>query len=302
MPRVRIPHVLPSALAALALCLAAGCDGEPQVNWKQRYEEAANRADSAESRVEKLEKKNKKLSEDLRSARSNLKASKQEQVELKSKLSSIRGRLNGRVRTLQEKLKSQRESTDEAQKKLQDLRAKLKKLRGALPETVERLTGTGQKLFDTGEYMAAEVMLRRAAELGSVTPPIAYALGYCRARVSDYEDARKWYQQAIKKLRAQDDPNKVLFAKALNNCGVACEELDEPQKARELYEEAISVQDRFPPAHFNLARLYRNKLEKPGEAVSHLRRHIALGGSRSAAAREAIREIQASQNRTSESQ
>jgi len=302
MPQAPIRHVLLTAFTALAITLAGGCDVGRSVNWKQKYEKAANRADNAENRLAALEEKNKNLTEELRSARSNLKACKEKQVKLKSELSSSRGKLGSRMRSLQEKMKRQKDRTEQVRKKLKTTRRKLEELHNKLPETVEKLTSTGQKLFRTGEYLAAEVMLKRAAELGSVRPSIAYAVGYCRARTSDYKDARKWYQRALKRLREQDEPNELLFAKTLNNCGIACEELDKPRKARELYSEALSVNEDFAPAHFNAGRLYKNKLDKPGKAVTHLRRHAALGGNRSAAAREAIGEIQAAQNRASDNE
>ncbi len=300
MPQAPLRHIVLPAFAALAICLAGGCDTGREVNWKQKYERAANRADNAESQIAALEKKNKKLSRDLRSARSDLRVCKEKQVELKSELSSSRGKLGSRVRSLQERLKQQENRNERVREKLKKVRAELQELRSTLPETVEKLTGTGQKLFRTGEYLAAEVMLKKAAELGSDKPSLAYAIGYCRARASDYKDARKWYERAIKTLRERDKPNELLFAKALNNCGIACEELDKPRKAREYFSEALSVNDDFAPAHFNLGRLYKNKLNKPAKAITHLRRHAALGGSRGAAAKQAIRDIQAAQNRASE--
>lgn len=299
MLRSRYKIFLLPAIAALVLAVAVGCDSGQEAKWKQKYERAANRAGNAESRVESLKQKNEKLSEDLRSVRSELKACKEKQVQLKSDVSSAQAELNSRVNSLRERLENQEERARKAREKASKARDRVEKLQKEYSTTVEKLRETGQKLFRTSQYLGAEVMLKRAVQLGSTTPQAAYAIGYCRGRASDYEEAVTWYEKAIEKLRADDDPNELLFAKALNNCAAAYEDLGKLKKARQLYAEAISVHDKFAPAHFNLGRLYRQELDKPGKAISHLRRHVALGGSRTAAAKESIRSIQAAQNRAS---
>lgn len=299
----RFTYMIPAAIV-LAVGLAAGCggDGDTATVWQQRYEKAANRAENAEKRVDSLKRENEELSDELRSLSADLKSSKEKQVELKTELSSVKAEMNSRVRSLRSRLEKEEERAREARKEAKNIRDRIDKLQGELSETAKKLRETGLKLFRTDEYLAAEVMLKRAAEFDDATPEVAYAIGYCRGHVSDYEDAVTWYEKAIDRLREREDPNDLLFAKALNNCGAAYEELDKPEKARELYAEATSVHDKFAPAHFNLGRLYRQKLDSPDEAINHLRRHVALGGSRSAAAREAIQNMQSSQNRASSGQ
>ena len=68
--------------------------------------------------------------------------------------------------------------------------------------------------------------------------------------------------------------------------------LGDPQEALKWYKEALSADEEYAPAYFNLGLLYTERLRRPAKAIEAYRQHIILGGGRSAAAREAIKKLQ----------
>ena len=288
------------ACAALTALWGCGPDGPTRAELKAAREQALKRAREAENRISTLEDDKRELNRELDSVHQKLTRCKEKQAELKASYSSQKSDLNEDVRGLQQQLSDQKQRAQEAEKKMAEMKEKVEALQNDVSGAADKLAEAGQRSFAAEKYDSAEVLLSAAVQLGSTDPLAAYALGFCRARASDYENATKWYERAVSTLREEGQNDKTTLTKALNNLGAALTKQKKPEEAAKMYREAISVDDTFAPAHFNLALLYRDKLDQPDKALQHLRRHIALGGSRSVAAREAIEAIQ-SGNKSSDS-
>ncbi len=84
-----------------------------------------------------------------------------------------------------------------------------------------------------------------------------------------FKIAEKYYKKAIEK----DGTEQKIVAKAWNNLGVMCNNLD---KEEEYYSKALEANDRFDKAWFNLGVTYINKKEED-KAVNCFNKSIETG-------------------------
>jgi len=293
--------------AALSLPLA-GCSkkGEPetpvkseQVNiWKDKYEDLAKESEKAYQRVADLEKLNASLQqqvESLKAERDKALAQKTPPEQLQEMQKRLADReatitqLNARVAELKEQAeKAQRLAN--ATEAAKELSAVTNTIRTARP----RLEAVGKDACDSGYYSAAREVLTGAVELGSGSPAVLFELGFSCAELGDNAAAADWYAKAAEAARKDKDAAGLL-AKICSNHGAALVALGKPGEALKAYEKSIQADEKYAPVYFNLGRLYAEQMKDSAKAVEAYRRHVALGGSRSTAALEAIKKLQGEQ-------
>jgi len=197
-----------------------------------------------------------------------------------------------------------------ARKELDELQSALVELEKAEPEPAPpaaaepsldvepvraRLEALGADLFERGDYGAANAVLLSAYDLGSRSPLTFHRLAYAQATAGKYGDAIGWYERALSELEKQDEPDPVLYAKCLNNYGVALARSGKPSEAIAAYKRAIEILPQYAAPYYNLALVYARQEEERDKAIEALRRHVANGGSRSASARDILRKLMAEQ-------
>ena len=289
-------------LPGIVLLLASGCGGNSEEGETGLRAEAREWRDKYESLVNQNEIAYQKLTA-LRTDNENL---QKERDALKEQFEGLQ---------MAPKLK---EELAEAKKRATELEQQVAQLRQGLPvppgpegaapkelgaradEVRRRLELLSAALFERDEHNIAQAVLLSAQQLGSQTPQTFYQLAYCEAAAGNYEAATDWYERALAALGEGVKEDEDLRKKCLINCGVAKERLGESEKARELYQKAVALDDAYAPAYFNLGLLYAKELNNPDAAVEALRKHIINGGSRSMAARDFIRELQAAQTEQEE--
>jgi len=172
--------------------------------------------------------------------------------------------------------------------KVQALEEALRALKEKTGRAAEQLQRAASAAYQADRYETALPMLTCAVELGSDDPRTLFRLAYCLARARDYAGARERYTSAITKMEKEPAKWAELLKKACNNCGAALARLKDALGALRLYEKAIALDENYAPTYFNLGLLYEKQLQDAEAAIKAYRRHIALAGSRSMAARAAI--------------
>jgi len=285
-------------LAAL-LALAAGCNkgkessgrkNEEAEAWQTKYESLVRQNEEVYSQLKALDKQNAELAQqvtalkqELERAAAGLEAHKQLQ-ELKQQL-VIRDqtieKLLQEIKTLQNDLSG---AAGSSRDQLAELQKKVARAR-------ENLIAVGGALLDDGDYEAARGLLAQAVELGAEQPAALSDLAYCHSRLGDEAAAAQCYARAVEAAERQQGAGGQFLAKLYSNYGATLVALGKPQEALAWYLKALQADDKYAAAHFNLGRLYAEHLGDPARAIEHYRRHVALGGSRSVAARAAIQKL-----------
>ena len=284
----------------LLLALAAGCEkgaesgkspeSEEAETWRTKYESLVRQNEEVYGQIKDLQKQNADLlvqatalKQDLAQAAASHDALR-EVEELKEQLAgqneTIKG-LRQQVKDLQGELAA---APGSSRDQLADLQKKAAQVR-------RELWAIGRALLDGGNHEAARGVLAGAAELGGEDPALLGDLAYCHSSLGDEQAAAQWYARAVEAVESQRAEKAHLLPKLYSNYGATLLALEKPQDALTWYLKAVEADNNYAPAHFNLGRLYAEHLGDPARAIEHYRRHVALGGSRSVAARAAIQKL-----------
>ncbi len=274
------------------LWLVPGCGGEAddQVvqlpseaeQWQKKYESLVSRNEETYQQLVALKADNARLQKECEALKGRL-VMQQEAEELKQELT----RQRQRVTELEAALAQARgDDASEA--------APLEELRLSTARARERLEQLGAVLFQREKYSTANAVILSALQVGSESPQTYYQLAFCEAMAGSYDTAAERYRQALEALEAEPEQDRELLKKCLNNYGIAMVKLGDAEKAAELYQKAIELDDAYAPAYFNLGLVYANELNRPEDAVEAMRKHIIHGGRRGVSARDIMRRLQAS--------
>lgn len=97
-----------------------------------------------------------------------------------------------------------------------------------------------------------------------------FNLGNALARKGGWADAITCYQAALRTER-----DSVKAAKIRNNLGGALEKIGKPDEAFEQFTKAVQINESYPEAHCNLARMLAQQGRRD-EAVAHLKEALRL--------------------------
>jgi len=292
------------ACLALALLSFAGCgkkqdpSAETQKDveqWRAKYEELARKNEEIYPQLEELDglrKQNKDLAQkvdgltrDLSAARAQAEkavASPGKQA-LEEKEAQIAGLLQ-QAKQLKDELALAR---GEGQQ-YQALKAKLDTLEKAKVE----LAALGAQLMESGLRPAALQVLLRAVQLGQEDPEVLLQVAYLYGELRDEDRAAQWYARAAEAVEKLAPPRPRLAAKVYSNYGATLVALGKPVQALQWYERSVKADPAYTPVQFNLGLLYAEHYKDSDKAIAAFRRHVALGGSRSLSARNAILRLQ----------
>ncbi len=269
--------------STLALLGGCGADLEEELSrsraesrqWQTRYEALLDENREALRTVDTLEAENRDLQDRLE----RLSARTERLDELQQTVTSKQQR----IAELEERLRQETrdvpaDEPDESQAPVERVRA--------------RLSDLGAELFEAGQYDSARAALRSVLELGDQSVQTLYRLAYSEAAAGNLDAAAEHYAACLQALEADAEPDLPLRLKCLNNAGAVAQRQGRARQAADLYKRALERDERHTPAHFNLGLLYLQELDRPREGVEALRRHVALGGERTAAAAQLIRQAQ----------
>lgn len=199
-----------------------------------------------------------------------------------------------RVEELQADAREQQEEIRTLEQRLEDMTSAGARAGSAPPgEAVrERLERLGTDLFERGEYSSAHPVLLSVLELGVDDPFVLYSLAFCEASFGELEAADGRYTACGAALGEQQEPDRSLLLRCLNNHALVLSRLGRAEAAAGMLRRAVELDESFAPAHFNLGLLYAQKLDRPADAIEALRQHVVHGGSRSVSARRLIRDLQ----------
>ena len=154
----------------------------------------------------------------------------------------------------------------------------------------------GLALRGVGNYTEAETELRQADKLGPDHPDVTYNLGFVYARLGKLEEARQYLEKA-KRLNPESEDARYQLAsvlRKLNESAQARQEFESfeekkrqsqeenaggakgsegnklleegnPQRAVELYREALKLDPNNPKTHYNLALALNRLGDQPAE-------------------------------------
>lgn len=253
-------------------------------DWERKYRKATRVKENAQEDAERLQAEIDKLEQRL-AAQSNRVSTLQKKVE---------GLENDSARW---KTKYQ-----DAQNGLQELKEKKASRRSekvsTLSEQVQQLStalnSSIQELIAAGQFQQAVSGLKSLIKIRPDDPMVLYRLAYSQEQLGANAKASRAYQKAIKAAQQNPTTHDSLLPRLYNNCGVVLMKRKQEQKALEWYEKAIEADKTYAPVYYNLGKLYMQDLQTPDKAITAFRKHIALGGSRGASAREAIKKLQGS--------
>jgi len=291
-----------AACAALALCLA-GCGKEEEEGdaasasdevalWRGKYEEIVRKNEEVYGRIDALKDRNSKLDQQIKDLDAQLDKAKEANAGL-AEVDKLKETIAQRNKAI-EQMRAEAETLKGELKRARDLVnatdsvRQLEILSGKAKLVKEKLLALGAQTFEEGQYAAGSEILAGAVELGAGGATVLYQLAYCCAEVGDNEGAARWYAAAAQ--AAEKDPEAAqLLPKLHNNHGAVLVALGKHDEALKAYLKAAEADKDYAPVHFNLGRLYALHLKAPDKAMEAYRRHVALGGARSIAAREAIK-------------
>lgn len=303
-----------SVCTMLALLVAVGCgdgsqgaaQGDAGVDFRAKYEALLEKNENEVypklARIDELQSRNGELVE--------------ENAELAGKLEEAREELN---QNRSGRLKEELAAKDEQIKRLLAQVDELKTQSGRTGETAGdsaadaraglalaqvEMKKLARELVDLRMYAQALAALTAAVDLGCVDPEVFFLLAYVHGENSQAgggdaaagkdsnELAAKWYARAVAALAEAEKPDARLAAKVYNNYGATLVALERPGEALGWYEKSIEADPQYATVHFNLGRFYDQHQKASDEAIAAYRRHIALGGDRGIAARDAILRLQ----------
>jgi len=296
----RFSLVFVALVAALVCCRkATEPDAAAQTElWKQKYESLAATVEQQRIEIKALKEENDDLSRRTLALAEELErcgkqvASATEAERLEKELLQQQ-RL---AEELREKVKelSAHQGASEPGGRVEALEAELRALKDRGRRTAKGLERVGHEAFRAGDYQVALPMLMAAAEWGEESPQTLFEIAFCLGQAGDLEGAESRYAAVIEKAKEDASANAELLKKAYVNRGAALARLKKPQEALDNYRKAIELDERYAPVYFNLGLLYQGQLNDAESAIEAFRRHIALGGSRTTAARNAIVALQSS--------
>ena len=294
--------LLLAALLAALPCTLTSCKKEPEIP-----PEVASKLRTCESRRDSLQDENQELIDALRTL-------KEDKSSLQSRVSALERKVKRQEKLLsaarQEeseeltanllqsalKLKTAQQALEKSTVELEAARKELRAARSKMSSCARLLHKVGAAARRSGDHALALPVLKAAVELGAQDPPALYRLARSLARAGDYQSAAGWYVRAAALMEKSPQQYGGLYVKTCSNLGVALVRLDNPRKALEWYGKAVRQDASYAPVHFNLGLLYERELDNAPKAIEAYRRHVALAGSRSNAAVEAIMKLQAAQN------
>jgi len=297
----RAMEILASAVLAglcvvLLVALAAGgnATGESPAGqaepWKQRYDDLVAQNEKRYEKLEQAEARAAVLVGESEALRSRI---KDESADAKALIEALETQVAERDRTVEglrrevARLKAEpaRAGADVAADgdagKLEELLAQRAKVAGELVDMSELM-------LDLGLPDCAATLLESAVELGSATPRVLYNLAHCHGELGDDEAAAECYERAVRAAQESHEERGGFLCRLYCNYGATLARLGRPEETLECYAKSVEADEHYAPVHFNLGLLYAGHLGRPAEAVESYRRHVALGGSRSVAAQEAI--------------
>ncbi len=140
--------------------------------------------------------------------------------------------------------------------------------RASLPNDIKLQFFEAVAAMDAKEWGKAESLLKALWQEHSHLSGIAVNLGLVAQAKKDLGSAKTWYERAI------TANNRNL--NAYNYLAVLHRQQGEFAKAEENYQQALSVWERHPESHYNLAVLYELYMGKLPEALQHYRRYREL--------------------------
>lgn len=165
-----------------------------------------------------------------------------------------------------------------------------KSLSRKMRDFIENYLQTARDYAEWGCYEDALSILKRADQ---TKPLIQYYQAYYFEKYGDTENSIISLTEAECSLQDYCFPNKLEDikvlefalkrnpngAKAFYYLGTLFYDKKQYQRARDLWETSIKLNDRFPTAHRNLAMAYYNKFSMPEEALRHMETAFQLDNS-----------------------
>lgn len=164
----------------------------------------------------------------------------------------------------------------------------LKKATRANPNSATAFCNLGMAYWRSGDPGRAAECLRKGAELsGSDVRPRELL-------ATLYMEQNEW-DKAADALRAANEI--APSARALTRLAVAELRAGSAQSAQIFLKQALTLDAQYPPALFNQAVIYRERLKRPEEAMDFYERYLAVAetGPRAEQARRALADLRAAQ-------
>jgi len=319
--------VLTTLCVAALLCFAAGCNKEEPPaaegqaagrqdleapSWRSRYETLVEQSKGTYKELDELRASNEALSGQVEAL--------QQKLQERDKNEEARAEMDRELTGLNKQL----EEKDLAIARLLEEMKRADSERGgaAANETQGRkvcseLQSLATEAIQERRWELARRLLTSAVELGADEPEVFFTVAYCCGNLGDHNAAAGWYEKAIGHpdvIRAsgggasgaavsatqgttptespQPVPPRDFLAKLYNNYAATLVKLHREDEALEWYQKAVQADEEYPAVYYNLGRLYEEHLKQPEDAVQAYRRHVALGGSRSAQAAERIQKLE----------
>ena len=287
------------------LCFAYGCDrkredaGSESAEidmWRSKYETLVQQNEGIYKELDDLRSQNEALGGEVEALKGKMKE--------KDKAKEAANRESKELSELEERIAQRDETIEKLLEQVKRLKDDLATASGkglgeaSLSKRVKvrsELEELGKLMLDEGRIDVARLMLTNAVELGSDEPGILFLVAYCFGERGDDNAAAEWYARVVAAVEKQPEEQAALLPKLYNNYGATLVRLGEVDEALKWYQKSIQADEKYPAVHFNLGRLYAEHRHAPGEAIEAYRRHVALGGSRSVAARNAILKLQQKQ-------
>ena len=300
-------------IVCMAAATLASCRKEAQPNassqvelWKQKYESLTGTVEEQYGKIEGLKEENDNLSRRVASLDGELERCK-EQVATPAEAERLKQELLQQERLAEELREKVKElgadhAASDLAGKVEALQEQLRALRDRGCRIAEGLERAGGGAFRAGDYQVALPILMAAVELGADNLEIPFQIAYCLGQAGDLKGAESQYAAVIEKANEDVPGDAELLKKAYVNRGAALARLKKPQEALDHYQKAIELGERYAPVYFNLGLLCQGQLNDAKSAIEAFRRHIMLGGSRAAAARNAIRALQSTAELESDDQ
>jgi tetratricopeptide (TPR) repeat protein len=155
-----------------------------------------------------------------------------------------------------------------------DYKAAAKKLQIALeklPDNPTAWCNLGIAQWKLGQTDQAQVSLRKAADLDSNDPTPLEFLGGVLLQMQDLDEARKMLVKA-----GELSPNSPQIYTAL---GAVEFHAGQNGMAEAYFKQALAIEPNYPPALYNMGRLYRERMHNTEAAIQYFGKYIEVGGN-----------------------